>query len=104
MASGRLPLTWSPEARADLSEIWNYYVRAAGRGIADKIIREIGQTCRLLEDHPDGGRARDEVRPALRSVVARPHVIFYRVAGDEVADIVRVLDGRRDIDEIFAEG
>jgi toxin ParE1/3/4 len=103
MASGRRPLTWSPEARADLSEIWNYYVRAAGRGIADKIIRDIGQTCSLLEDHPYGGRARDEVRPGLRSVVARPHVIFYRVVGNEGAEIVRVLDGRQDIEEIFAE-
>lgn len=103
MASDRRPLAWSPEARADLAEIWNYYARAAGRGIADKIIRDIGQTCRLLEDHPNGGRARDEVRPGLRSVVARPHVIFYRVASNEVAEIVRVLDGRRDIDEIFAE-
>jgi plasmid stabilization system protein ParE len=29
-------------------------------------------------------------------------VIFYRAHGDEV-QIVRVLDGRRDIDEIFAD-
>jgi plasmid stabilization system protein ParE len=29
-------------------------------------------------------------------------VIFYRV-NENVAEIVRVLDGRRDIDEIFAD-
>jgi plasmid stabilization system protein ParE len=28
-------------------------------------------------------------------------VIFYRVTTDEIAEIVRVLDGRRDIDAIF---
>jgi len=28
-------------------------------------------------------------------------VIFYRVTADEVAEVVRVLDGRRDIDAIF---
>ena len=88
-------------ARADLSDIWSYYGRAVGPQTADNIIR--GQACRLLEDHPYGGRARNEVRPGLRSVVARPHVIFYRVTPDEIAEIVRVLDGRRDIEEIFAE-
>jgi hypothetical protein len=28
-------------------------------------------------------------------------VIFYRVTADEVAAIVRIVDGRRDIDAIF---
>jgi plasmid stabilization system protein ParE len=36
-------------------------------------------------------------------VVATPHVVFYRVVADEV-EIVRVIDGRRDIDQIFADG
>ena len=101
MVNPRRPIDWSPEARADLSEIWNYYVKVAGRHTADKIVREIGEVCRLLEDHPFAGRARDEVRPGLRSIAARPHVVFYRVKND-IAEIVRVLDGRRDLDEIFA--
>ena len=94
---------WSSEARADLSDIWNYYGGVAGRRTADKIVWEIGKAVRLLEDHPYGGRARDEVRPGLRSLAANPHVIFYRVGADELVQIVRVLDGRRDIDAIFDE-
>jgi toxin ParE1/3/4 len=43
------------------------------------------------------------MRVGLRSVVATPHVVFYRVVADEV-EIVRVIDGRRDIDQIFADG
>jgi len=35
-----------------------------------------------------------------RSIAVRPHVIFYRVQ-DGSAEIVRVLHGRRDLDEIF---
>lgn len=42
-------------------------------------------------------------RPGLRSVLASPYVIFYRVNGD-IAELVRILDGRRDIDEIFSDG
>lgn len=101
MADPRRPINWSPEARADLSEIRNYYMQVAGRHTADRIVREIGEACRLLEDHPFAGRARNEVRPGLRSIAAHPHAIFYRVNND-VAEIVRVLDGRRDLDEIFS--
>jgi toxin ParE1/3/4 len=101
MAGASRPPIWSPEAVADLSDIWSYYEGVASRRTADNIIRAIGDAVRLLEDHPYGGRARDEVRPGLRSVVANPHVIFYRVIADEVAEIVRVIDGRRDIDAVF---
>jgi plasmid stabilization system protein ParE len=57
MVDPRRPIDWSPEARADLSEIWNYYVNVAGRNTADKIVGEIGEVCRLLEEHPFAGRA-----------------------------------------------
>src|SRR5256885_14940513 len=101
MAGANNPLVWSPEALGDLADIWNYYTHSAGRRTADNIIREIGDAVRLLEDHPYGGRARDEVRPGLRSVVANPHVVFYRVTQDDVVQIVRAIDGRRDIEAIF---
>jgi toxin ParE1/3/4 len=99
----RRRLVWSPEAEADLADIWDYYAGVAGRRTADKKIRAIGETMRLIEDHPYGGRGRDDVRLGLRSIAASPHVIFYRVTPDNVAQIVRVLDGRRDIEAIFDE-
>jgi toxin ParE1/3/4 len=101
MADRRPPIVWSSNSRADLSEIWNYYARVAGRHTADKVTREIGEACRLLEDHPFAGRSRSEIRPGLRSVIVSPHVVFYQVK-NEVAEIVRVLDGRQDLDEVFA--
>jgi toxin ParE1/3/4 len=94
-------LIWSPEATGDLTDIWNHYSGVAGRQVADKIVQEIGNAAGVLEDHPYGGRSRDEVRPGLRSLAANPHVIFDRVTADEIAEIVRVLDGRRDIVAIF---
>jgi toxin ParE1/3/4 len=100
MAGRKLPIVWSPEAEADLTDIWNYYAEAAGRKTAETIVRAI--ICRMIEEHPLAGRARDEVRPGLRSALASPHVIFYRIEGD-VTQLVRILDGRRDIDEIFSD-
>ena len=96
-------LIWSQPAIADLSDIWDYYANAASRRTADNIVRAIGDACYLIEDHPYGGRSRDEVRPGLRSVVANPHGAFYRVNADGLAEVIRVIDGRRDIDAIFDE-
>jgi toxin ParE1/3/4 len=101
MAESRRPLAWSPEALSDLSEIWDYYVKIAGRHTADGIVRRVGEVCALLEDHPFAGRARNEVRPGLRSIAASPHIVFYRV-NEGSAEVIRILDGRRDVDEIFA--
>ena len=102
MPENRRPVIWSPEARSDLEEIWSYYAQVAGRATADNIARNIGRACIMLEEHPLAGRARDELRRGLRSITVRPHVVFYRIT-DNDPEIVRVLDGRRDIDRIFAD-
>ena len=101
MAAARRAALWSPEALDDRERIWDYYVRVAGRHTAEKILREIAEVVALIEDHSFAGRARNEVRPGLRSFAATPHVVFYRVVND-APEIVRVLDGRQDIEEKFA--
>ncbi len=99
----RRRLLWSPEAEADLLHIWEHYAEVAGQRTADGIARAVAEAAQFIEDHPHGGRARDEVRLGLRSIAKAPHVIFYRVAEGGVPQIVRVLDGRRDVDAIFDE-
>lgn len=102
MPAGKRPFIWSPEARADLADIWAYDAGVAGLQTANKVVRDIHAACRPLEDFPLAGRTRDELRRGLRSLAVRPHVVLNRVV-DGTAEIVRVLDGRRDLDEIFAE-
>ena len=103
MAAHKQPLIWSPEAEPDLADIWNHYREIAGPQVAESRVRAISKACMMLEEHPLAGRARDEIRPGLRSVLVSPHVIFYRVRGD-IAQIIRILDGRRDVEDIFADG
>jgi plasmid stabilization system protein ParE len=76
MARRRPALIWSPEAQTDLSAIWDHYATVAGRDRADAVVREISDVSLLIEDHPFAGRARDEIRPGLRSVAARPYILF----------------------------
>jgi toxin ParE1/3/4 len=102
MAGRRGSAIWSPEALVDVDEIWDHYKRVAGPSVAEKILREIGKVVEVVEDHPFAGRSRDELRAGFRSLAARPHIIFYRVV-NEVPEIMRVLDGRQDIEELFAD-
>ncbi|MBY0530559.1 MAG: type II toxin-antitoxin system RelE/ParE family toxin [Xanthobacteraceae bacterium] len=102
MTERRRPAIWSPEAITDLEAIWDYYTRAAGTPTAEKLVREIAALVENIEQHPMIGRARDELRAGLRLMAASPHVVFYRVI-DNIPAVVRVLDGRQDIDEIFSE-
>lgn len=101
MAQARRAALWSPEALDDREGIWDYYVRAAGAHTAEKVLREISEVVVLIEDQPLAGRARNEVHPGLRSLATAPHVVFYRVVND-TPEIVRLLDGRQDIEEKFA--
>jgi toxin ParE1/3/4 len=70
---------------------------------ADKILREVAKAVAVIDDFPLAGRARDEIRAGLRSLAAAPQIVFYRLKDDR-PEIVRVLDGRQDIDEIFSDG
>ena len=61
------------------------------------------QTAKRLEQHSLMGRPREELAPGLRSILAHPHVLFYRVA-DQTVEIARVLHERRDLAAIFGRG
>jgi toxin ParE1/3/4 len=101
MAGAARTALWSPEALNDRESIWDYYARVAGRHTAENVLRETAKAIALIEEHPFAGRARDEVRAGLRSFAAAPHVVFYRVI-DETPQIVRLLDGRQDIEQEFS--
>lgn len=94
-------LIFSGHARQDLIEIW-LTIAQNDPIVADRILAEIEAKCSLLRRHPYIGRARSELLPDLRSFPRPPFVIFYRVSGQTV-EIVRVLDGRRDLNAIFRD-
>jgi len=101
MARHNPALIWSPEAIVDLDGIWFYYFQVAGFETAEKIVRDIYEGVTLISDHPLSGRVRDEITAGLRSYPVAPHVIFYRVK-NEAPELIRILDGRQDIDTIFS--
>jgi toxin ParE1/3/4 len=103
MAGHKSRIIWSPEALDDIDRLWVYYTGTAGRTTADKLLREVGGIVATIDDFPLAGRSRDEIRAGLRSLAASLQIVFYRL-NDDRPEIVRVLDGRQDIEEIFSEG
>ncbi|HEX2138037.1 MAG TPA: type II toxin-antitoxin system RelE/ParE family toxin [Microvirga sp.] len=96
-------VVWAPKALQDLRSVWRYYARVASPDIADSLLREIAQTAERLSAQSLRGRARDELNPGLRSVLAHPYTIFYRVRNGTV-EIVRVLHERRNFPAFFSKG
>ena len=94
-------VVWAPVAERDLLDIWAYYARVASTEIADDLLREIDRYAEAIGENPLLSRDRGELAAGLRSVVVRPHVIFFRITTGTV-EIVRVLHGRRDFPAIFS--
>jgi toxin ParE1/3/4 len=89
----------SEQADADLLQIFQYLVER-NPNAADAIARDIDRKFKNLCEFPFIGRERSSLASGLRSIVAGIHVIFYTVESHRIV-IVRVLDGRRDIDAEF---
>ena len=69
---------FSRRAEADLLSIGEYALLTWGKAQAARYINELELCCQTLADNPGLGRTCDDVRPDLRRLEHRKHVIFYR--------------------------
>jgi toxin ParE1/3/4 len=92
----------APQASADLDDIWYYVAKESGSTeIADQFIDSITERFSLLAGHPYLGRPRDDdFGMGLRSFPVGEYVIVYLVEDKDVL-ILRVVHGRRDMEELF---
>ncbi len=89
----------SPRASADLIEIWSYIADDSVAN-ADAFIDKMYETIQLLANKPGSGRHREELAPGIQSFPFGRYIIFYRVVSSAI-EIIRVLHGARDIENIF---
>ena len=87
------------KARSDLFRIYSY-IEQRSPAAAERILARIDKKFDQLTWFPFIGRERSSLAPSLRSVVVGTHLIFYTVQDDSII-VVRVIDGRMDIDEEF---
>lgn len=86
-------------AREDLLDLWVYLAEHSSVSVADRIYDTIEEQCAVLRPHSLIGRARPEIAADARSLVIKRWIVLYRIAGEDV-QIVRVVDGARDLDRI----
>jgi toxin ParE1/3/4 len=87
----------SDKARRDLLHTFSYLAERNPTA-AEVFLRAIDGKFEQLCRFPFIGRERSSLVEGLRSVLVRTHLIFYTVEQDRIT-IVRVIDGRMDVDE-----
>jgi toxin ParE1/3/4 len=85
----------SPQAVADLEDLWLESIQRFGFPQADSFILSVHRRFEPLADNPGLGVARPEIGPGLRlHFQPAPLVIAYRSTADELR-ILRIFHGRR---------
>lgn len=99
-------LVWSSQARNDLLDIY-VMIGLEQQAAAERYFDRIEASCQLLKSQPRMGVRRTDIRASMRMLVEAPYLILYRTDPDTeegpvgVVEIIRVVDGRRDLSGIF---
>ena len=89
---------YTRRAREDLLDIW-VNIAPRDQAAADRVYDRIEESCQLLRDHPQLGRARPEIAKDARALVIEKWLAIYRLVEGRV-QIVRIVDGARDLTKL----
>ncbi len=90
-----------PLAELDLLDIWEF-IAENSPDRADEFLDRLVGKLQTLALHPGMGKRREELLAGLRSFPMGNYVVFYREIDDGI-DVIRILHGSRDIEEIFRQ-
>ena len=92
-----MKLRYTPEARSDLREMYEYISGTLKNPIAaNRSSASVLENCSHLKDYPRMGAELSEKvgrETDLRYLVCGNYIVFYRVE-QEVISVIRILDGR----------
>ncbi len=89
-------LVVSPQAELDAAAIIEMLTEKAGAAVAARYRREFEDLFQRLIMFPRSGARRPELGRRLRIGVVAPYIVIYDYRKDTV-EVLRVLDGRRNI-------
>lgn len=94
----------SPQARADLDELWLHVARERGsEKQATRVVAAMTDKFALFARFPFIGRSFDSTkRPNIRSFPVNNYVIFYSIHPGEIR-ILRIIHASRDAWAVFTE-
>ncbi|WP_204106019.1 MULTISPECIES: type II toxin-antitoxin system RelE/ParE family toxin [Spirulina sp. CCY15215] len=86
-------------ASRDLEEICDYFLEKSVDA-GDRFVEAFNQKCRHLVHFPYLGRSYAQFSPSLRGISLMGYIIFYRIIEDGI-EIVRIISGYRNLEEVF---
>jgi toxin ParE1/3/4 len=93
----------SKEAERDLDGIFLYWAKRTGLNVADRIIDNITDRFRLVGEHPEAGKASEEIAHRVRCFPAGKYLIYYRRIRAST-EILHIFHGARDQQRAFKKG
>ena len=99
-------LVWTPRARRDAKEIYIAIGKEQPQS-AERFFTRFRHKAELLVEHPRLGERRPEIFASARMLIESPYVILYETFPDtddgkiDRVEIVRIVDGRRDLRALF---
>lgn len=85
-------------AQSDLERIWRYTVEQHSPSQADKYLDGLLSRFETIAKNPTEGKSIDSIREGYKKLPYAKHTIFFRIAADDVVEIIRVLHVRMDIE------
>jgi toxin ParE1/3/4 len=89
-------VVFAPEAQEQIFELYRYVAAAGSPEVAARYTEAIVAFCEELAMFPHRGKARDDIRPGLRTVGFRRRVVVAFAVLDRDVVIVGVFYGGRD--------
>ncbi|MEO1049869.1 MAG: type II toxin-antitoxin system RelE/ParE family toxin [Bacteroidota bacterium] len=86
----------SAKAKVDLIDIWEFTNKRWSQEQADRYYQIIIDTITEAAKTPDIGKSYDNLRSGYRGVVAKAHIIFYKIKHQHQIEIIRILHQRMD--------
>lgn len=89
----------APSASQDLNNIAEYFLKVNVQA-GEKFFLKFSHKCQQLIQFPHLGRPYTHMNPSLRGLSLDGYIIFYRFI-DETLEILRIVNGRQDLDILF---
>ncbi|NEO84043.1 MAG: type II toxin-antitoxin system RelE/ParE family toxin [Spirulina sp. SIO3F2] len=89
------------EASRDLAAISDYFLEQSVDA-GERFVEKFGQKCQYLARFPYLGKSYAHIDPELRGTPIMGYIIFYQIV-DEGIEILRVVSGYRDLEQVFGE-
>ena len=97
-------LRWLIAARLDLLELLDWIADRSDIDTGEAYVFGVETHALRLTQYPLIGSPRNDLSVGLRSLThSRRTIIFYRVAADNIVEIVRISHGGRNLDAMFAD-